>query len=80
MRKSIKTLLGTVGLLLVVACGDAKKQGFEGSDVFVKDYEQRSVQFDGTDYLKVLDGELDADRRQALQFLYAYMPLPDVVD
>ncbi len=80
MRKSIKTLLGTVGLLLVVACGDAKKQGFEGSDVFVKDYEQRSVQFGGTDYLKVLDGELDADRRQALQFLYAYMPLPDVVD
>ena len=80
MRKSIKTLLGTVGLLLVVACGDAKKQGLEGSDVFVKDYEQRSVQFDGTDYLKVLDGELDADRRQALQFLYAYMPLPDVVD
>ena len=80
MRKSIKALLGAAGLLLMVACGEAEKQGFEGSETFVKDYEQRSAQFSGTDYLKVLDGDLADDRRQALQFLYAYMPLPDVVD
>ena len=80
MRKSIKALLGAAGLLLMVACGEAEKQGFEGSETFVKDYEQRSAQFSGTDYLKVLDGDLSKDRRQALQFLYAYMPLPDVVD
>ena len=80
MRKSIKALLGAAGLLLMVACGEAEKQGFDGSETFVKDYEQRSAQFSGTDYLKVLDGDLSKDRRQALQFLYAYMPLPDVID
>ena len=79
MRKCVKALIGAVGLLLV-ACGGAEKSGFEGSEAFVKDYEQRSAQFAGTDYLKIFDGDLDANRRQALQFLYAYMPLPDVVD
>ena len=80
MRKNVKAFIGVVGLLLLAACGSAEKKGFDGSETFVNDFEQRSVQFSGTDYLKVFDGNLDADRRQALQFLYAYMPLPDVVD
>lgn len=67
-------------MLLIAACGPAQKQGFDGSEAFVKDFEQRSAQFAGTDYLKVLDGQLSVQQRQALQFLYAYMPLPDVVD
>ncbi len=79
MKKSFLSLLLPLSLLLVGGCSTADG-GFEGSEAFVKDYEQRSAQFSATDYLKVLDGDLDVDRRQALQFLYAYMPLPDVVD
>ncbi len=67
-------------MLLIAACGPAQKKGFDGSEAFVKDFELRSAQFAGTDYLKVLDGQLSVQQRQALQFLYAYMPLPDVVD
>ena len=73
MKKSFLSLLLPLSLLLFNGCSTADG-GFEGSEVFVKDYEQRTALFGGTDYLKVLDGELDADRRQALQFLYAYMP------
>lgn len=36
--------------------------------------------FEDTDYLLVFDMELTPDERDALQFLYAYMPLPDVTD
>lgn len=80
MRKSINALVGALALLLIAACGPAQKKGFDGNEAFVKDFEQRSVQFADTDYLKVFDKQLSTQQRQALQFLYAYMPLPDVVD
>lgn len=56
------------------------KNGFSDSDVFVNDFNNRSVLFEGTDYLAVFDSVLSLEQREALQFMYAYMPLPDVVD
>ena len=80
MRKSINALMGALCMLLMVACGSAQQKGFDGSETFVKDFEQRAAQFSGSDYLKVFDSTLSTAQRQALQFLYAYMALPDVVD
>ena len=79
MKKTFLSSLLPFSLLFLAGCSSADGR-FEGSETFVKDFEQRSAQFDGTDYLKVFDGELTTDKREALQFLYAYMPLPDVVD
>ena len=31
-------------------------------------------------YFSVFDGDLDGEKLQAMQFLYAYMPLPDIAD
>ena len=80
MRKSINALMGALCMLLMVACGSAQQKGFDGSETFVKDFEQRAAQFSGSDYLKVFDSTLSTAQRQALQFLSAYMALPEVVD
>lgn len=73
-------LCRALSLMLIVACGSNAQEGFEGSDAFVRDFNKRAALLENTGCLSVLDGELSAERRQALQFLYAYMPLPDVID
>lgn len=80
MRKSIRTLLVALSTVCLAACGGTPESGFEGSDTFVKDFEERSALFANTGYLSVFDKPLSVDELQALQFLYAYMPLPDIAD
>ncbi len=80
MKKFFSALLAASAILLQTACDGTTKNGFEGSDVFVNDFENRSALFENTDYLSVFDSALSVEQKEALQFLYAYMPLPDVVD
>lgn len=65
-------------LLLLIGC--TPKKGFENSDIFTHDYETRSHTLQESGYLDIFDTELSTQQRQALQFLYAYMPLPDISD
>lgn len=80
MKKFSRALMAVFVLLLAACSSETQKDGFEGSETFVADFEKRSAQFAEKEYLSVLDGDLSVNRRQALQFLYAYMALPDVTD
>lgn len=45
-----------------------------------EDFTQRKQQLNRNQYYSVFDKKLSKDEREALEFLYAYMPLPDMVD
>ncbi len=72
--------LALAAMLCFAGCGSATDQGFEGSEVFVQDFEQRQSVIEHGDYFSVFQRDLTTAQRQALQFLYAYMALPDVAD
>ena len=63
----------------VASCTICDK-GLEGSDVFVKDFEERAPKIEKADIMQIFDRNLSQEQRQALQFLYAYMPVSDVAD
>lgn len=77
--KKITNALVVAALMILAACGNLEK-GFLGSKVFIDDYEKRAPMLQEKGCLAVFDSELSTEQRQALQFLYAYMPLPDVAD
>ncbi len=80
MKNCIGVLFTALFILFVSACDSSHGGDFDGSNVFVADFDKRSAMFENTEYLSVFDRELSGEQRQALQFLYAYMPLPDVAD
>lgn len=80
MKRFLKTSWVFTMLLAATGCGSATDQGFEGCEVFVKDFEQRQSVVENGDYFSVFQRDLTTAQKQALQFLYAYMALPDVTD
>lgn len=76
MKNRCKLLWVVLSAILLTACNN----NFDGYETFVKDFEQRATLLEETEYLSIFDEELSTEQRQALQFLYAYMPLPDVTD
>ena len=81
MKRYFNTLLLITAILLHTACSNnSVKEGFSGSETFVNDFNKRSLLFENKQYLSVFDNALSVEQREALQFLYAYMPLPDIVD
>lgn len=75
MKKYITLFLA---LMLSVASLSAQN-GFDKKGIIAADFEMRRNVVDNETYFKVFD-KLEGDRLQAMQFLYAYMPLPDIVD
>ena len=45
-----------------------------------KDFNRRREVIGNGDYFKVFDTRLSAEQRLSMQFMYAYMPLPDISD
>ena len=80
MKNFFSVSLVIMAMLFQTACDKTVKNSFEGNEVFVNDFKNRSALFEGTSYLSVFDSALSVEQKEALQFLYAYMPLPDVVD
>ena len=76
MKRSIYGIIFAICTMMFAACGN----GFEGSDVFKEDFEERSKLFVNTDYFSIFEEELTDQQREAMQFLYAYMPSPDITD
>lgn len=76
MKRSIHGIVMAICSIILISCNN----GFDGSEVFKKDFEERSNLFAGTHYLSIFDQELTAQQREAMQFLYAYMPSPDITD
>ena len=71
MKKQLFFLLCTAGLLL--SCTDQK--------YYVKDYQERVVANQGAlaSFMTLPKG-ISAQEKEALEFLYAYMPVADVTD
>lgn len=78
--KKITSALLVVAITFLTACNGDSGKGFDGSKVFVDDFNKRASMLDEKGCLSVFDGELSTNQRQALQFLYAYMALPDITD
>lgn len=74
----------TLGLfsLLALAQMEARSEQFfaERDTAIANDFRQRRALVDDERYFRVFGQGLTGDRLRAMQFLYAYMPLPDVVD
>ncbi|ADV43567.1 transglutaminase domain-containing protein [Bacteroides helcogenes] len=81
MRRATQ-FLGIIGLTcLFVACGNshfmtdaAYRQRVE------QDFEQKKNLITQGEMFSIFDGELTTYEREALEFLYAYMPLADIAD
>lgn len=77
MKKNIKYLLLTLlAIGLFSAC--STKENFDENGRIANAFEQRR-NIVGGDYFDIF-ATLDGPRLQAMQFLYAYMPLPDIAD
>ena len=50
------------------------------ADRVADDFERRKTEMGANGFFAVFDGDLSSEEREALQFLYAYMPLPDLTD
>ncbi len=77
MKNFIKTLF-VLAIISLVAC-NSKKEPFSDSE-YVADFEARRTLLGDAVSFSVFDKELTSEENHALQFLYAYMPLPDAVD
>ncbi|MBO7317681.1 MAG: transglutaminase domain-containing protein, partial [Bacteroidales bacterium] len=76
MKKCICSCVMVFIVAILLSCNN----GFDGNNVFKADFEKRSELFAETEYFSVFAEELTNEQREALQFLYAYMPTPDITD
>ena len=78
MKKSFFTLFFTMFTLasLLVSCGG---KTFDKNGQIEADFEKRRATLPNCG-MAVFDSGLSGARLEAMQFLYAYMPLPDIVD
>ena len=65
MQKQICGIIVASMVILLLSCS----KGFEGSEVFKRDFEHRSELFAATDYLSIFTEELSIEQREALQFM-----------
>lgn len=84
--KSKYAFLSSVRLLVLVLTGVLSlsacsfSSGENDDDVFRRDFEKRKPFLQEVGCLSVFEHELTDAQREALMFLYAYLPLPDVTD
>ena len=76
--KKYTTILWAAVLSLLVFNACSNCENFDENGKIAKAFEQRRNHVGG-DYFNLFD-TLEGQRLQAMQFLYAYMPLPDIAD
>ena len=79
MKKGFSFLLAVLFALFSLGTAGAQKT-FDKSGKIARDFEKRREVVGNDCYFKVFDTALTTEQRQAMQFLYAYMPLPDIAD
>lgn len=84
MKKTKILLLSFVMMVLFLSCSDKNQQHFisdaqQRADV-EQDLETRMSQLPNGDLFSILNEDMSLQEKEALQFLYAYMPLSDVTD
>ena len=79
MKKGISFLLAVLIALFSSGAASAQKT-FDKNGRIARDFDKRRQAVGNDSYFKVFDSALTQEQRQAMQFLYAYMPLPDIAD
>ena len=79
MKKGLLLLLAAVVAFLSFETACARKN-FDKNGKIARDFAARRAVVDNDSYFDVFDRSLTPRQRQAMQFLYAYMPLPDIAD
>lgn len=76
MNKSFSFLLGLLFALVSVSCTDSSFNKRVEAD-----FQKKQECFSSGDFFKVFQrNDLSSDEREALTFLYAYMPVGDITD
>lgn len=75
--KCLKLILGAV---IVLFCGCVSDDKNLDETTISEDFENRCRLLENTPYLSIFDSVMTDNQRNAMQFLYAYMPLPDITD
>lgn len=78
--KRYKSSFYTLVLSLMLAGCNPIHHEFSGIEQAHKDFAERRATISDSTYFSVFTPSLNVTQRQALEFLYAYMPLPDIVD
>ena len=79
MKNTVSVLLAAVVALLSFGERHAQKN-FDEKGKIARDFENRRKALGHEEYFAGFDRPLTPEQRQAMQFMYAYMPLPDVAD
>ena len=79
MKKLPKFLSTITFSLLLFGCNPIHQE-LTGMEQASKDFLARRAAISDSTYFSVFTPSLNIIQRQALEFLYAYMPLPDIVD
>ena len=79
MKKCKYSFYALAFSLLLAGCNPIHHE-FSGMEQASKDFTERRVAISDSTYFSVFTPSLNITQRQALEFLYAYMPLPDIVD
>ena len=79
MKNRICILVALLSVLLSFEVVNAQKT-FDKNGRIARDFNRRRKVIGDDTYFQVFDRELTKEQRQAMQFLYAYMPLPDIAD
>ena len=81
MKKQIIAALAVaVGVLAYNFLAQPQKEDFDKNGKIAHDFAYRRHIVGNENYFKIFNKELSGTRMQAMQFLYAYMPLPDIAD
>ena len=79
MKKCKYSFYALAFSLLLAGCNPIHHE-FSGMEQASKDFTERRAAISDSTYFSVFTPSLNITQRQALEFLYAYMPLPDIVD
>ena len=77
-----KTLLISIAaaVLLLAPCNSFAQKNLDKNGKIARDFEKRRSVVGNDNCFAVFNKVLSDEQRQALQFVYAYMPLPDITD
>lgn len=79
MKKQSLILLAALFLLFVAgSCGTGENLDENGR--IARDFNKRRAIVGNDSFFEIFNSGIDGERLQAMQFLYAYMPLPDIAD
>ncbi len=79
MKKYFTTLFASL-IAMLIFCGCNAGENFDEKGKITQDFNKRRAAVGNDSFFEIFDNELQGERLQAMQFLYAYMPLPDMAD